>query len=43
MSTTMPLGMSRVGFTHLISGKNLPVWPALEALLGFSADSIGRR
>ncbi|MGH3871619.1 MAG: helix-turn-helix domain-containing protein [Pseudonocardiaceae bacterium] len=29
------LGMSRVGFTHLISGKNLPSRPALEVLMGF--------
>jgi Domain of unknown function (DUF5753) len=29
------LGMTRVGFTHLVSGKNLPSRPALEILLGF--------
>lgn len=29
------LGISRVGFTHLISGKNLPSQPALEILMDF--------
>lgn len=29
------LGMSRVGFTHLVSGRNLPSRPALEILMGF--------
>lgn len=29
------LGMSRVGFTHLVSGKNLPSRPALEILMGY--------
>jgi transcriptional regulator with XRE-family HTH domain len=29
------LGMSRVGFAHLVSGRNLPSRPALEILLGF--------
>lgn len=29
------LGMSRVGFTHLVSGKNLPSRPALEVLMDF--------
>lgn len=29
------LGMSRVGFTHLVSGKNLPSRPALEILMEF--------
>jgi transcriptional regulator with XRE-family HTH domain len=29
------LGMTRVGFTHMISGKNLPSRPALEILLDF--------
>ncbi|HEU5470716.1 MAG TPA: helix-turn-helix transcriptional regulator [Actinophytocola sp.] len=29
------LGVSRVGFTHLVSGKNLPSRPALEILLDF--------
>lgn len=29
------LGVSRVGFTHLVSGRNLPSRPALEILLGF--------
>lgn len=29
------LGMSRVGFTHLVSGKNLPSRPALEILMDF--------
>jgi transcriptional regulator with XRE-family HTH domain len=29
------LGMSRVGFTHLVSGRNLPSKPALEILMGF--------
>ncbi|MGH3801993.1 MAG: helix-turn-helix domain-containing protein [Pseudonocardiaceae bacterium] len=29
------LGVSRVGFTHLISGKNLPSRPALEVLMDF--------
>jgi hypothetical protein len=29
------LGMSRVGFTHLISGKNLPSRPALEVLVNY--------
>lgn len=29
------LGMSRVGFTHLVSGKNLPSRPALEVFLDF--------
>jgi transcriptional regulator with XRE-family HTH domain len=29
------IGMSRVGFTHLLSGKNLPSKPALEILLDF--------
>ena len=33
------LGMSRVGFTQLISGKNLPSRPALEVLMDF----FGRR
>ncbi|MGH3974368.1 MAG: helix-turn-helix domain-containing protein [Pseudonocardiaceae bacterium] len=29
------LGVSRVGFTHLVSGKNLPSRPALEVLMDF--------
>ncbi|MGH3866895.1 MAG: Scr1 family TA system antitoxin-like transcriptional regulator [Pseudonocardiaceae bacterium] len=29
------LGVSRVGFTHLVSGKNLPSRPALEILMDF--------
>ncbi|MGB8199542.1 MAG: helix-turn-helix transcriptional regulator [Pseudonocardiaceae bacterium] len=29
------LGISRVGFTHLVSGKNLPSQPALEILMDF--------
>jgi len=29
------LGLSRVGFTHFVSGKNLPSRPALEIILGF--------
>jgi hypothetical protein len=29
------IGLSRVGFSHLISGKNLPSRPALEILMGF--------
>lgn len=29
------LGVSRVGFTHLVSGRNLPSRPALEILLHF--------
>src|SRR5947199_9262299 len=29
------LGMSRVGFTQLVSGKNLPSRPALEILMDF--------
>jgi hypothetical protein len=29
------LGMSRVGFSHLISGRNLPSRPALEILMDF--------
>lgn len=29
------LGMSRVGFTHLVSGKNLPSRPAIEVLMDF--------
>lgn len=29
------LGVSRVGFTHLVSGKNLPSRPALEVLTAF--------
>jgi hypothetical protein len=29
------LGMSRVGFTHLITGRNLPSKPALEILMGY--------
>jgi len=29
------LGMSRVAFTQLVSGKNLPSRPALQALLDF--------
>jgi hypothetical protein len=29
------LGMTRVGFTHMISGKNLPSRPALEILVDF--------
>jgi Domain of unknown function (DUF5753)/Helix-turn-helix domain len=29
------LGVSRVGFTHLVSGKNLPSQPALEVLMDF--------
>ena len=33
------LGVSRVGFTHLVSGKNLPSRPALEILMDF----FGRR
>lgn len=33
------LGMSRVGFTHLVSGRNLPSRPALEVLLDFFGRS----
>ncbi len=33
------LGMSRVGFTHIVSGKNLPSRPALEVLLDFFGRS----
>lgn len=29
------LGMSRVGFTHLVGGKNLPSRPALEVLMDY--------
>ncbi|HEV8560198.1 MAG TPA: helix-turn-helix transcriptional regulator [Actinophytocola sp.] len=33
------IGISRVGFTHFLSGKNLPSRPALEVLM----DYLGRR
>ncbi|WP_197523584.1 helix-turn-helix domain-containing protein [Actinokineospora pegani] len=29
------LGITRVGFTHIVNGRNLPSKPALEVLLGF--------
>jgi hypothetical protein len=33
------LGMSRVGFTHLVSGRNLPSRPALEVLMDYFGRS----